>query len=386
MAQLATDPHVAEYQKQFNSLKELHTYSKELHALKSESKVTGNVLARGWKSFKSANKGGKLLDEATKVAREGEKMLQNIDKMNKITRNITKNEKRLVKLMKNVEKNGPEITKLGEEIRHDYMTYVDEASKMFDMTGIKDVNALMSKSPDELAKLFRDEFKNLPKGELNDFIKSLKDVHEAQNNMNQAELWAKELVRMEKELKEFKKGTSQYEIMSKSIDAVRKMHINEVSKVLKAGNKLTGAINKISRIKANLKTAFRYSTRASTIRDYLFHSSLRNASRIAQAGESLAVLHFVLGLIGDFWDWTDVSSKKFTNDISMKPYLLLSADDIDGQDNEVNYGMWLMWSGDSTSPEDDDAAYSSRCRSRSATSPNRCSAAKRSAPPRSASG
>ena len=28
-----------------------------------------------------------------------------------------------------------------------------------------------------------------------------------------------------------------------------------------------------------------------------------------------------------------------------------------GQENVVNYGMWLMWIGDSVVPADDDAAY-----------------------------
>ena len=37
--------------------------------------------------------------------------------------------------------------------------------------------------------------------------------------------------------------------------------------------------------------------------------------------------------------------------------LLLSADDIAGQEDTINYGMWLMWMGDSTSATDDDAAY-----------------------------
>ena len=39
-----------------------------------------------------------------------------------------------------------------------------------------------------------------------------------------------------------------------------------------------------------------------------------------------------------------------------KPLLLLSADDIAGQEDTINYGMWLMWMGDSTSATDDDAA------------------------------
>ena len=37
---------------------------------------------------------------------------------------------------------------------------------------------------------------------------------------------------------------------------------------------------------------------------------------------------------------------------------MLSADDLQGgQADKVNYGMWLMWMGDSTNAADDNAAY-----------------------------
>ena len=57
------------------------------------------------------------------------------------------------------------------------------------------------------------------------------------------------------------------------------------------------------------------------------------------------------------YDWTDTQTGDFTNNIEFAPLLLLSADDLQGQENIVNHGMWLMWMGDSTFPSDDDAAY-----------------------------
>ena len=58
------------------------------------------------------------------------------------------------------------------------------------------------------------------------------------------------------------------------------------------------------------------------------------------------------------YDFTETSTDDFTNDIEFKPLLLLSADDLQGeQADKINYGMWLMWMGDSTNPADDDAAY-----------------------------
>ena len=57
------------------------------------------------------------------------------------------------------------------------------------------------------------------------------------------------------------------------------------------------------------------------------------------------------------YDYTETSTGDFTNGIEFKPLLLLSADDLDVQGTEINYGMWLMWYGNSTSATDDDAAY-----------------------------
>ena len=58
------------------------------------------------------------------------------------------------------------------------------------------------------------------------------------------------------------------------------------------------------------------------------------------------------------YDWTETSTGEFTNGIEFAPLLLLSADDLQGgQENVVNHGMWLMWAGDAISAADDDAAY-----------------------------
>ena len=67
----------------------------------------------------------------------------------------------------------------------------------------------------------------------------------------------------------------------------------------------------------------------------------------------------IQALGGMMYDFTDTSTGEFTNDIEFKPLLLLSADDIQQGDqaDKINYGMWLMWAGDSSSAEDDDAAY-----------------------------
>jgi tetratricopeptide (TPR) repeat protein len=93
------------------------------------------------------------------------------------------------------------------------------------------------------------------------------------------------------------------------------------------------------------------------IRNWLFHSSLKNAGRLAKMERSAGLLYGLLKFGGDMYDWTEISTGEFTSNIEFKPLGLLSADNIKGQENVVNHGMWLMWAGDSMSPEDDDAAY-----------------------------
>lgn len=93
------------------------------------------------------------------------------------------------------------------------------------------------------------------------------------------------------------------------------------------------------------------------VRDWLFHSTLKNIGKLAKLEEAGGLLYGAITFAGDMYDWTETSTGNYTNGIDFKPLLLLSADDIKGQENVVNYGMWLMWAGDSISAADDDAAY-----------------------------
>lgn len=101
----------------------------------------------------------------------------------------------------------------------------------------------------------------------------------------------------------------------------------------------------------------RHSIKSGRVRDWLFQSTLRNIGTLGRLETAGGALYGALKFVGDMYDWTETSTGDFTNDIEFKPLLLLSADDLAGQENVVNYGMWLMWSGDSTSHTDDDAAY-----------------------------
>lgn len=101
----------------------------------------------------------------------------------------------------------------------------------------------------------------------------------------------------------------------------------------------------------------RSSSIAGRVRDWLFMSTTRNIGIVAKVGASTGLLYTALKTTGNMYDYTETSTGDYTSGIEFSPLLLLSADDIQGQENVINYGMWLMWAGDSVSPADDDAAY-----------------------------
>ena len=99
------------------------------------------------------------------------------------------------------------------------------------------------------------------------------------------------------------------------------------------------------------------SMKSGRIRDWLFNSTMRNLGKLGRLETIGGAMFSVISIAADMYDWTETATDEFTNGIEFKPLLLLSADDLDGQDNVVNHGMWLLWQGDSTNPVDDDAAY-----------------------------
>ena len=154
----------------------------------------------------------------------------------------------------------------------------------------------------------------------------------------------KDVIKYSKELKTFKTARTG-NIISRTWQGAK--NLGKSAKAARTGTKTLDRAEK----------AARQASKSGRARDWLFHSTRRNIGRVARVGEDLAALNFVVGIIGGFYDWADTETDEFTNGIDMKPLLLLSADSIEGQDNVVNYGMWLMWAGDSTNATDDDTAY-----------------------------
>ena len=96
---------------------------------------------------------------------------------------------------------------------------------------------------------------------------------------------------------------------------------------------------------------------ASKINDWLFHNTMKNITAISKVPAAISGLNMAVKIVGDMYDYTDVSTGDYTNNIELEPFLLLAADDLPGFENVVNHGMWLFWAGSSTSAADDDAAF-----------------------------
>ncbi|MCL1786156.1 MAG: hypothetical protein FWG39_03350 [Alphaproteobacteria bacterium] len=87
------------------------------------------------------------------------------------------------------------------------------------------------------------------------------------------------------------------------------------------------------------------------------HRGLETVSMTGSAMNVSSILSLGMDVAKGMYDWTETEVAQFTSNVMFKPLLLLSGDNLEGYENEVNHGMWLMWTGDSTNPADDDAAF-----------------------------
>ena len=295
----------------------------------------------------------------------------------KIVTKISKNMKTLVK-----------IDRVQDYIRHSVHVakYTREIDNMNDMAKyIRNIDKLEkslaktakgSKKYEKVAKLLEDAKKlkadNMWKlGAAGNGIDNVQDIEKLTKMIEENRKAIAETQKAMSELAVADKNVAEY---VKQFDALKDVtkYTKELKtyKQMRTGNVFSRAWQGIKNIGKSVKAAnrggktldnaakiARQGAKSGRARDWLFHTTMRNAARITRATEEIAALSFVLGILGDFYDKTNISTSEFTNNIEMRPFLLLSADNIDDMDNIVNYGMWLMWSGDSTRAEDDDAAY-----------------------------
>lgn len=203
---------------------------------------------------------------------------------------------------------------------------------------------------------------------LNDEIKTLDKIKDAAK----IDVKTKELAKLTDGLKNLEKlddvkkyketaetftELNKYRKALKGIKAI-KQRGNVIARGVKVAKSTKAAMNGSKLINKGAKLG-RASKLSTQVKDWLFHSTMKHAGRLGKmetlGGAIYGGLKFAGGLAYDF---TETSTGEFTNDIEFRPLLLLSADDLEGdQADKINYGMWLMWFGDSNNIADDDAAY-----------------------------
>ena len=208
----------------------------------------------------------------------------------------------------------------------------------------------------------------------NDAIKKLdkaKDAAEIAKRTDEIKDLTKRMSDLEKaddRVKQYRQTADAIKDMNKYMDALQAMKglrktkqtgnviargfkgVKAAAKSLKAANSGTKALNKAAKIA-------RKGMKSGRINDWLFHSTMTNIATLGKVGRNAGILYGTIKFVGGMYDWTETSTGDFTNNIEFAPLLLLSADDLQGQENVVNHGMWLMWAGSATTPTDDDAAF-----------------------------
>lgn len=203
-----------------------------------------------------------------------------------------------------------------------------------------------------------------------DTLKNTDKINEIQKTLkNDVAKLEKDAQKLEKE----SKNVQQYKKTAESFSDVMKYRRNlRAYRRPQTGNIVTRNLKKIGTAGKTLKAAqggakmmtkagkvarAGMSSRSAKIGDWLIDSTLKHGARFARFERDLGGLYGAMLFLGDLYDRTSNTSQQYSNGIEFKPLCLLSADDLEGQENEVNYGMWLMWEGNSTDSVDDDAAY-----------------------------
>lgn len=289
--------------------------------------------ARATRTAKNLVKSTKVLsklDDVQNYLKFVRQIAQHSDDLAKLEKTIQHSEKyeTALKNAEKLRKAGKDATKYEKEAKE-----ILEAARKVDPTTTADV----LKNTDKL----RDQQRNLQKT-----IKNLEQE-------------ARELEKTSKNVGEYKKQSDALaDIMKlrREMRAFRRPQtgniISKTLKSLKGYKNSTKILDKTARVaRAGM------STRSAKMGDWLFQTTLKHGSRLAKFESKAGLLYGAVSFLGDMYDQTSATSKEFSNGIEFKPLCLLSADDLEGQENVVNYGMWFMWIGNSTDPADDDAAY-----------------------------
>ncbi len=158
-------------------------------------------------------------------------------------------------------------------------------------------------------------------------------------------------------VKKYQRATSAFDDVMKYRSGLKSLRSAQRGNIIARTMRAARAANTGNKTIKRAARAGRASTQSGRVRDWLFQSTLKNAGKLAKVTEATGIIYGAMKFVGDMYDWTETSTGEFTNGLQFSPLCLLSADDLAGQENVVNHGMWLMWAGDSVTAADDDAAF-----------------------------
>ena len=295
---------------------------------------TGKTLAKSMRALTQ-------MDDVKKYIKVVKQITTHTDDIAKMNRNI-QNAKKYERAMKRADK----ARKAGQ----DASKYERQAENILkDAKKIdKNITADDLKDADKLAEKYKGEQKRL------------------QDEIKELEKDAKKMENESKNVREYKQAAQTFSDLQayyKSLRAFTRPQtgnfLTKNLKKVKAAAKTAHAANNGAKLmtKAGRLGRAGMSSRSAKIGDWLFDSTLKHGARLGRVVRDFGGVYAIISFMGDMYDKTSDTSDQYSNGIDFKPLCLLSADDLEGQENEVNYGMWLMWVGNSTDPADDDAAY-----------------------------
>ena len=177
--------------------------------------------------------------------------------------------------------------------------------------------------------------------------------------LNQVENYSQTMRNLENtdDVRRYRQATDTFTSLNQYRRALRGLRTAQRGNIVARAWRAMRAANTGGRTLKSAARVARSSTLSGRVRDWLFQSTMRNLGSLARMERTGGFIYGALHFVGGMYDWTETSTGEFTSGIEFAPLTLLSADDLQGQENVVNHGMWLMWAGDSVNPADDDAAY-----------------------------
>lgn len=278
------------------------------------------------KGLMSSIKNLTKLEDVQKYMDNARKISRHLDDIAKLEKNI-ENAKKYEKIMKNID-NGKDVLK-NQDALADLLKTVKEIDPNMTTDMLKNIDALKDKQKSirEAIKPLEETAKTMEKA--SDNVKLYVDSSKALSDV----------MKYRRSLRAFTRPQTG-NIIVRSLKSLRA--IGSGSKTLSTGGHF---------VRAGMSS---WSAKAG---DWLFEATLKHGARLARVERDLGAAYGLMNFFFNMYDKTSSTSKEFSNGIEFKPLCLLSADDLKGQENVVNYGMWLMWVGNSTDPADDDAAY-----------------------------